>query len=191
MTAIDVALDLPGSEGLIRRLRRREYDQLVEAGAFDGEKVELIRGVLVRMTPQGVPHAAVIQRLNAILLRALGDRAVVRPQLPLLGPEESEPEPDFAVVAPGEGERSHPATALLVIEVAASSLVYDRDTKGRLYAEMAVPEYWIVDLAGRCIEVHRAPSEGRYQRVDVVRPGEAIQLVSFPDVSLVVADVLR
>jgi len=174
----------------IRRLRREEYDRLVDAGVFDREHVELIRGVIIRMPPQGAPHAGPIESLTEILVLALAGRARVRVQLPLIGPDDSEPEPDIAVVPFGEPHKEHPSVAHLVIEVARTSQAYDRGTKGPLYAEMGVPEYWIVDVPNRTIEVHREPAGDRYARVETLGPGAVITLVAFPDVAVPVVRVL-
>ncbi|MEO0325458.1 MAG: Uma2 family endonuclease [Myxococcota bacterium] len=183
--------DLPTVEGdRVRRLRRAEYDALVAAGAFEGEPLELIRGVIVRMSPQGAPHAAPIVLLNDLLVRALGDRAFVRVQLPLAGPDESEPEPDLAVVPRELGFDDHPSQASLIIEVARTSQDYDRDTKGPLYAEMGVAEYWLVDVAARAVEVRRDPKGGVFCDTRVVTSGE-VRLAAFPDVSVAVQTLFR
>ncbi len=186
----EVWTNLPAVAGdRVRRLRRAEYDRLVEAGVFADERVELIRGMIVRMVPQGPSRAGPIEILNEILVPPLVGRARVRVQLPLIAPDDSEPEPDVAVVDVGEPHREHPAAAHLVVEVARTSQDYDRGTKGPLYAELRVPEYWIVDVAARAIEIHREPVDGRYARVETVRDGE-ISLVAFPEVSVSVARVL-
>jgi Uma2 family endonuclease len=186
----EVWTNLPSVEGeRIRRLRREEYDRLVEAGVFEQEHVELIRGMIVRMTPQGPRHAGPIEILNELLVAALIGRARVRIQLPLIALDESEPEPDVAVVPPGDPHRVHPSSAHLVIEVARTSQDYDGGTKGPLYAEMGVPEFWIVDVAARAVEVHREPSGDRYGRVETLRTG-GVALIAFPDVSIPIDRVL-
>lgn len=184
--------EFPGIEAQqVRRLRRAEYDRLVAEGAFTDERVELIRGVIIRMPPQGPTHAAPVSRLTKCLFRAVGGRADIRVQLPLVGPDDSEPEPDFALVPPGDYDDAHPSEAWLVIEVADSSLSYDRLTKGPLYAAMGVPEYWIVNLRDGVIEVHRAPEGARYARVTSHGRGETITLERFEDAEIAVGDVLR
>jgi Uma2 family endonuclease len=183
---------LPGvDEDRIRRLRRVEYDRLVAAGAFGDERVELIRGVIVRMGPHGAPHAGPIQRLTEILVRHLAGRAAVRVQLSLIAPDDSEPEPDLALVPPRDYDERHPSEATLVIEVADSSLAYGRGTKAPLYAAMGVPEYWIVNVRDAAIEVHREAIGDHYGRVSTHRKGDSISLVAFPDVVIAVADVVR
>ncbi|RZO59005.1 MAG: Uma2 family endonuclease [Sandaracinaceae bacterium] len=184
--------EFPGIEAQqVRRLRRAEYDRLVEEGAFADERVELIRGVIIRMPPRGPTHAAPVTRMTRRLIQILGDRAEVRVQLPLLAPDDSEPEPDFAVVPPGDYDDAHPSVAWLVIEVAESSLSYDRLTKAPLYAAMGVPEYWIVNVREAAIEVHRQPEGDRYARVTSHGRGETITLERFADASIDVDDVLR
>jgi Uma2 family endonuclease len=142
----------------VRPLSRAEYDRLVELDFFEDERVELLRGALVRMSPQGAAHANAPARVMKQLILALGDRAVVRAHSPLSLGDWSEPEPDIAVVPPGDYSRSHPATALLVVEASDSSLRKDRRIKAELYAEHEIPEYWIVNLVESVVEVHMAPA---------------------------------
>jgi Uma2 family endonuclease len=183
--------DLLSTERL-RPLRRVEYERLVEEGFFDeDEKIELLEGVIVQMTPQGLGHAASIEELTHLLVLALATRARVRVQLPFAASDVSEPEPDVAVVPPADPRRSHPESAFLLIEVAESSLGKDRRVKTRIYATAGVPEYWVVDVSGRSIEVRTDPGDGVYRQVRVVRPGEAIRLQAFPDVEIAVSDVVR
>jgi Uma2 family endonuclease len=143
------------------------------------------------MTPQGSRHAVVIQRLTAALVRAVGDDLAVRPQLPLTLSDDSEPEPDLAVVrasdAPLEGP--HPGSALLVIEVAGDSLRFDRQSKRVLYAGAGIPEYWIVNLADAAIEAHSDPDPvtGLYRSSAVLRAGETVVSRSLPDLAIDVA----
>jgi Uma2 family endonuclease len=150
-----------------------------------------LHGVVVAMTPSKPPHAFSIQKLNLFLVTALGDRAGVRIQLPLALTDDSEPEPDIAVVPPGDYGEAHPGAALLVIEVADSSLRKDRHIKAPLYASAGVPEYWLVNLVDGVVEVHEEPAEGTYRRVTRHARGETLRLESFPDVELRVADILR
>jgi Uma2 family endonuclease len=173
-----------------RPLRRVEYDRLVAGGAFEGERVELLYGTLVAMSPHDPPHSAPIQDLNELLVRALLGRPRVRVQLPVVACDESEPEPDLAVVPLGDYSREHPCEAHLIVEVAVSSLRKDREVKGPLYASSGFREYWIVNVPERLLEVYREPREGSYTDVTRLRPSETVRLVAFPDVELRVADVL-
>jgi Uma2 family endonuclease len=169
----------------LRRIRVEEYHRMIEAGILDeDEKVQLIEGMLVTMTPQGRAHAFVIQELNRILVRDLGDDLRVLSQLPLALAGDSEPEPDLAVVRTADAASAsrHPGSALLVVEVAGESLRFDRQTKAALYARAGIPEYWIVNLAEATIEVHRDPDppSALYRQAFAVRRGDALEAQSVP-----------
>ena len=172
-----------------RLILRHEYERMVAAGLFQGERIELIRGVIVEMTPQNAPHSAGIQRLSRLLLPPLVGRADVRVQLPFAAGDDSLPEPDLAVVEPAYFGDAHPDWAFLILEVADSSLTFDRRDKAALYARARVPEFWVVNLAARIIERHSEPSGESYARVTLFRTGEAIAPLAFPDVTFQVSDV--
>ena len=163
---------------------------MVEAGLLDDERVELLHGELVAMSPQGSLHSEVAHRLVERLLVPLQGRARVRGHSPLAATESSEPEPDVSVVPCADFSHGHPGRAFLVIEVANTSLATDRGIKASVYAESGVPEYWIVNLVERVIEVHREPQEGKSRVVDTKRRGDTIALAHFPDVELAVADIV-
>lgn len=173
----------------VRRLRREEYEQLVELGCFRDEHVELIRGVIVRMPPQGPLHSSPIERLTELLVESLRRRARVRVQLPVIGPDDSVPEPDLAVVAREDHGKAHPAAALLVIEVSNTSRTYDRETKAPLYAEMGVPEVWLVDVPRQCVEVRTDPDQGIFRRVETFGTDDTIELKAFPDIRVPVRSI--
>jgi Uma2 family endonuclease len=172
----------------IRPLRRVEYDQLVDAGAFGDERVELLYGRLIQMSPQGTHHSYAIRRLNKLLVEATSGRAHVQVQLPLAVSDVSEPEPDISVVPLGDYLDHHPKRAMLVIEVSDTSV--DRSLKARLYAEAGVTEYWIVNLIDQVVEVHRSASGGAYSLVTKRCRGEVLELIEFPDVRIPVSDCL-
>lgn len=172
-----------------RPLMRAEYDRLVDLGAFEDERIELLRGVLVTMSPQKSPHAHAVTWLNQVLLRALGDRATLRPQLPIAISDDSEPEPDIAVVPMGTYREAHPTWAHLIVEVAGSSLRKDRGVKRDVYAEAGVPEYWIVNLDEQVVEVHRQPRDGAYTERLLAGRDARLALVEFPDVEVAVAEL--
>ncbi len=157
----------------LRPIKRAEYDRMVEAGLFVDERIELLDGFLVRMTPIGSPHSSAVDRLMHTFVVALDGGAHVRVQGPFAASDDSEPEPDVAVYPLGSYRREHPSQALLVIEVADSSLAIDRRVKAPLYARANVPEYWIVDVNDEAIEVYSDPREGRYQNVVRHQPGIA------------------
>jgi len=171
------------------QLTVERYFALVDEGVLaPDDRVELLEGVVVSMAPQNTPHASGVARATRALMRAVGEQAVVRTQLSFIAGPYSVPEPDVAVV-PGRYEdydHVHPRTALLVIEVADSSLKQDRLTKAMVYAAADVPEYWIVNVVHGQVEVHRDPDRTarRYRSVSVVRRDGQIAPVAFPDVSI-------
>lgn len=173
-----------------RGLRREQYDRLVQLGLLEDERVELLHGTLVEMSPNDPPHSSAIQALSTLLVPSLRGRAAVRVQLPLYAADESEPEPDVAVVPLGEYRVSHPAEAHLVIEVAVSSVNKDRNVKAPLYAASSVAEYWLVNIPERVVEVFRSPRGGAYTQVTRHGPGETLRPEAFPDVEVRLIDVL-
>lgn len=130
------------TERVRRKIRRAEYDRMVEVGLFQHERLELIRGELVAMGPIGVPHATAVTELYRRLDRACPDELVVRCQQPLICADESEPEPDLAVVPFDPAPTTHPTRARLVIEVADSSRGVDLHDKTALYAERWTSTGW-------------------------------------------------
>ncbi|HVW27182.1 MAG TPA: Uma2 family endonuclease [Polyangiaceae bacterium] len=175
----------------VRLLRRVEYDKLVDLGVFEDERIELLEGELVYMSPIGARHCSAVQKLTELLVLALHGRAVIRPQLPLAASDFSEPEPDLLVAPLDEYDTAHPCGAHLVIEVAESSLAKDRGIKRRIYAENGVPEYWIVNVVARTIEVYSQPSNGAYAHMVEYTRGDSITLAEFPDVRVRVLDIMR
>jgi Uma2 family endonuclease len=144
----------------IRRWTRAEYDRLVGLGMLDREPIELIGGQLLVAEPQGSYHAAGVGRAGDVLRAALPAGWLVRIQMPVALDDESEPEPDLAVVAGtwADYDAGHPSRPALVVEVAESSLVFDRVEKGSLYARAGIADYWIVNLVDRMLEVYREPA---------------------------------
>jgi Uma2 family endonuclease len=173
-----------------RLLRRAEYDRMVEVGFFQNERIELIRGALIQMSPQNVPHARSIQALTQLLVPPLVGRAAVRIQLPFAAGKDSEPEPDVALVDTSPRRDDHPDRAFLIIEVANDSLRYDRKTKAPLYASAGIPEYWIVNLVDGVVERRSEPVGSAYAALSVFGPSERIAPLAFPEVSLDVSEIL-
>ncbi len=173
---------------VIRPIKLVEYERLADSGAFDDEKVELLYGRIIQMVPQGEPHSIGIMQLNELLTPKLLGRARVRIQMPFAAPHESLPEPDVAVVPLRDG-LARPSDAYLIVEVAVSSLAIDR-AKALLYAQAKVPQYWLVDVRGDAVEVHREPSESGYATVTRHVRGDELVVPGFPDVVLPVAHVL-
>ena len=173
-----------------RLIRRDEYEKMVAVGLFEDDRVELLYGVIVRMSPKGPPHESAIEHLTELLVRGLAGRATVRIQSSFAASNGSEPEPDVAVVPRGDYSVGHPEVAHLIIEVADSSLPTDRGTKAKLYAECGVPEYWVVNVRDSLIEVFTEIVSGVFTRVVPYRRGDTIVPLSFPDLAIAVADVL-
>jgi len=177
------------------RLTVERYLGLVEAGVLsEDDRVELLAGVIVAMTPGNPPHDTGVTRATYALVRAVAERAVVRTQCSLVLGRYSLPEPDVAVVSGSvdDYETRHPETALLVVEVADSSLQQDRLTKSGIYAAAAIPEYWIVNLRALVLEVMRdpEPARARYRDVRTLRGGARVELAALPGVVVAVADLL-
>ena len=183
----------------LRRWTRAEYDRLVDLGVLHGEPVELIGGQLVVAEPQGSYHATAIGAVDDALRAALPPGWVVRAQMPVALDDESEPEPDVAVVPCERADyrADHPARPALVVEVAESSLAFDRQDKGSLYARGGVHDYWIVNLVERVLEVYRdpgpdptAPYGWRYRAVERLGPAAVVSPLALPSVRLAVSDLL-
>ena len=172
-----------------RRMSRSEYERLTAQGMFENERVELIHGIVVEMPPIGPNHADPVDVLTRVFVRGVGDRAVVRVQHPFAASDESEPQPDIALVPPGRYNKRHPESAFLLVEVAATSLKHDRETKAPLYAASGIPEYWIVDLNAREVEVYDQPAAGRYGRTRSFPIGTTIAPAAFPDVAVSVNEL--
>lgn len=171
---------------------REEYEQAVERGAFEGLRIELVDGALYDMTPQSSRHAGVTAKVYRALSNCFpSDQFEVRHQVPLSLGEDSVPEPDIAVVTadPEEDDytSSHPQSAVLVVEVADTSLPHDRQRKRHLYARAGVPEYWIVNLTSRKLEVYRDPAPEGYERVTALGTADAVSPLSCPGASIPVA----
>lgn len=174
----------------LRPLKRAEYDRLVAMGAFGEERLELLYGRLVAMSPQGNEHVYSVRRFNTILLPALLGRAQVQIQGPVAASDESEPEPDVAVLTLDDFLDDHAHDAYLIVEVADSSRKRDLNLKSQLYAQMGISDYWVLDLVKRELVVHRDPGSDRYREIRTFGPGDSVALLAFPDVVVAVADVL-
>jgi Uma2 family endonuclease len=173
-----------------------EYNQLVEKGVFQGQRLYLFRGELIEMSPQYHPHAFAVTELDDALRLVFGIRQgfKVRIRLPFEASDDSEPEPDALVCTEAQHlRRPHPNEAILVVEVADSSLALDRE-KAIEYAVARVPEYWIVDVNQRRVEVYRNPAPDpanqgslRYPPPTIVGADGAIELLAKPGVPIPVA----
>jgi Uma2 family endonuclease len=184
----------------VQVLRRRftvdEYYRMGEAGILhEDDRVELIEGEIVQMSPIGSRHAACVKRLNGLFSRQIGQTAIViGVQDPIHLGEYSEPQPDITLLRPRPdfyvSAHPGPADILLVVEVADTSVEYDRGVKIPLYARAGIREYWIVDLAGESVEVYRDPSPEGYRQARQLRRSERIAPEAFPDVEIAIDDIL-
>lgn len=180
---------------LRRKFTVEQYHKMVQYSILtEDERVELIRGEIIEMSPIGTKHAACVNRLVKLLIQRLGDRAIVAPQNPVVLNNDSEPQPDLTVLQPHEDfyENSHPQPKdiFLIIEVAGTTVKYDREVKIPLYAENNIAEVWLVDINEQCVEVYREPVTNEYQNVRQFMRGESLAIQVFPDVNLTVNEIL-
>jgi Uma2 family endonuclease len=182
-----------------RHWRRVEYERLVDLGVFEGEPLELIGGQLIVAEPKGSPHAAGVEMAGEALRSAVSPGWIVRMQNPIALDDESVPEPDVAVVRGRHADyrHAHPARAALIIEVAESSLAFDRKHKGSVYARAGIEDYWIVNLEDRVVEVYRepgpdltAPFGWRYTAVTRFRPPDSVTPLAVPAAPVLVTALL-
>ncbi len=164
------------------------YHRMAEAGIFgESHHIELIDGDLIDMAPIGQSHAALVGGLAEALFIACAGRAIVWPQNPIRLDRSSEPQPDLAVLRRradfyATGEPPGPADVLLLVEVADSSLRFDRTVKLPLYARAGIAEFWLVDLKRRVVDVYRAPAGGGYGDATTCRPGDQLALALAPEI---------
>lgn len=184
----------------MRRWSRREYEELVERSFFrPDERLELLDGLLLVKEPQSSVHMAAVRLVEDALRAAFAAGWDVRPQGPIALDGRSEPEPDVSVVrgSPRDYRDAHPSSPVLVVEVALASLRFDRTRKCRAFARAGVPEYWIVNLVDRVLEVHREPGrlgDARrrwgYRVVDTVGRNAVVSPLAAPGARVAVADLL-
>ncbi len=176
-----------------RRFTADEYHRMAEAGILtEDDRVELIAGEIVEMAAIGVRHADCLTALTDLLRELLGQEVSLRVQNPIHLAEGSEPQPDLALVKRRRYRQTHPTAAdvLLVIEVADTSLAYDRTVKLPLYAEAGIAEAWLIDLVNDTIERHTDPRGGRYRQVAIAGRGESLASTVLPAVAIAVDAVL-
>ena len=185
-----------------KRWNVREFHGLQDTGLLRADlRFELIEGEIFEISPMKPLHATGVRKVSRALEAAFGEGYVVSDQLPLAIDDDSEPCPDLYV---SEGSiddfsEEHPATAVLVVEVSDSTLAFDRSRKSVMYAGAKIPEYWIVDVKRRCVEVRRDPVElpsevgppiPDYGLIQLFRPGQSISLLALPEQSIEVAALL-
>lgn len=190
--SVMLASDIDAS--VLRRFTVEEYHRMAEAGVFDPtERVELIRGVIRTMSPKGRRHVIAVSKAVETFVLGVVGRARVYVQDPMPSDAlQSEPEPDLLIVSSPDPEAygTAEATPLLVIEVADSSLEYDRNVKAPLYAEAGVPEYWLVNLVNDVLEVYREPEGKRYSSRITLRADDMVRPLAWADLEISVRDLL-
>jgi len=172
-----------------------EYHQMIEVGILaEDDRVELIKGEVVKMSPIGSRHAACVKRLNRLFAERLGKLALISVQDPIHLDEHSEPEPDLALLQPRADfyAQAHPEPEdiLLIVEVAETSTDYDRQIKIPMYGQNGITEAWVVNLAANLIEVYRQPSPAGYGQVQHFKRGQSLSPQVFPQLVITVDEVL-
>jgi Uma2 family endonuclease len=183
----------------LHRWRRVEYERLVETGVFDDQPIELIGGHLIVAEPKGAYHSTAVGNTDDALRSVLPSGWIVRNQDPIALDDDSEPEPDIAVVRGSRPDyrEDHPDRVALVIEVAESSLAFDRSQKASLYARGGVEDYWIVNVVDGVLEVYRdpapdptAPYGWRYRSIETYARTAVVTPLTLPGVRVAVAALL-
>lgn len=178
-----------------RRFTVSEYHQMSKAGILhEDDRIELIEGEIIEMSPIGSWHSGISMRLNQLFMRTFDDVALVSIQNPIQLSEDTEPQPDVTLLRPEpDYYTSHtpkPEDVLLVMEIADTSVAYDRGVKTRLYARSGITEYWLIDLNAVTVTVYRDPGPEGYGISQVVRRGERIAPAAFPDRPVAVDSML-
>lgn len=171
-----------------------EYHHMIDAGILDERQVELINGEIVEMAPEGEPHAYSISESGEYLTNLLGQQAKVRNGHPITLPDDSEPEPDIAIVQRlGKEYLEHhpyPENVFWIIEYSDATLNKDLNLKSQIYAAVAIPEYWVVDLKKKVLVVFREPKNGRYMSRIEHTTGEITSL-AFPQIPILVSSIIE
>ncbi len=172
-----------------------EFHRMAEAGILrEGDRVELIHGEVVTMIPIGSRHAACTMRLTELFAGQVGERAHLSVQNPVRMSDDSEPQPDLALLRRRSdfyaGSHPGPTDVLLLVEVAGTSAEEDRSVKLPLYARAGICEVWLVDLTDQCVEILRRPTADGYQDIRRLGRGDHANLLSFPDIRISIAAVL-
>jgi Uma2 family endonuclease len=177
------------------KLTTDEFERMGEVGIFhEDDRVELLDGELYEMTPIGDDHIGTVNDATFLFIRRLGERAIVSPQNPIRLSDRSEPQPDLTILRPREDRyrraKARPEDVLLIIEVARSSLDYDRQMKLPRYAAAGIVEVWIVNLVDERIEAYRDPAGGVYRTMTIHLRGESLAPAALPDLAIRVDEIL-
>jgi Uma2 family endonuclease len=180
----------------VRRLSVQDYHRMAESGILQpDERVELLEGQIIQMAAKGTAHSAAVTRIDRLFRNRLGDRVLLRLQDPVRLNDFSEPEPDVAVVHPNtlfyEDHHPIPSEVFLLIEVADTTLKFDREVKAPAYARSGIAEYWVLDVNGRKLHVYRAPGADGYQSEAILSEGLTVAPLAFPECVIAVREMLR
>ncbi len=172
-----------------------DYHRMGESGILrEDDRVELIEGEIVDMSPIGIKHASCVSRLNHLFSQKLGGRAIVNVQNPVCLDEHSEPQPDVVLLKYREdfyaAAHPKPQDVLLLIEVSDTSIDFDRDIKLPLYARHNIQEVWLVDIIAEKIETYSSPANGQYQEKHVLTRGKSLSPMAFSDVKVEAVGIL-
>ncbi|MCY7377239.1 MAG: Uma2 family endonuclease, partial [Pyrinomonadaceae bacterium] len=179
----------------LRQITVEEYDLMIESGVFDeDDRIELLNGVIVEKMPKGTKHSSANDRIAKVFYRGLGDDVFLRNQNPIWLDGFSEPEPDIVLAVPrtDEYENSHPTPneILLIVEIADSTLGYDRHTKGAAYARAGIRQYILLNVQEKTLEDYREPNADGFQSKQTYRAGNNFNLVAFPEIFFQAKDFL-
>lgn len=171
------------------------FEQMTEAGIFsEDDRIELIEGELIKMSPIGTRHAACVDRLNYLLVKSLSDLVIVRVQSPIILGQYSEPEPDLTLLKPRKdfyvNRHPGPTDVKLIVEVSDKSLGYDREVKLPLYAKANIPEVWIVNLEHFSVEMYTNETQSGYESMNSYAKGQLLKSKMFPQLHAAVDDIL-
>ncbi len=186
-------VDTKTQEVTRRRFTVHEYHRMGEAGILhEDDRVELIEGEIIEMAAIGTRHFSCVNGLTRLLVRGVGDAAIVSVQNPVRLDEHTEPQPDLAVLRTRDYRRSLPGPedVLLLIEVSDTTLPYDRGVKLPLYARAGIREVWVVDLASEVLELYTDPSGDGYRSSKQARRGETVESTALPELALRVDTIL-
>lgn len=180
---------------LRRKFTVEQYHKMAESGILtENDRVELIQGEVIEMSPIGRRHASCVARLTRLFTLRLGETAIVWPQNPIELDDTSEPQPDLTLLQPRpdfyESGHPQPEDIFLIVEVADTTAKFDRGVKIPLYAKDNIAEVWLVDINQQCIEVYRQPSPTGYKNVQTFQRGQTLSIQAFPDIEITVDEVL-
>lgn len=183
----------------IHQWKKSEYYKMAEIGLFQGYRAELIEGQIIEMSPMSSLHATAVTIISNVIEKIFGKGYFARVQMPIDAGIISEPEPDIAIIKGNirDYKNSHPQQAELIIEVADTSLDYDRKTKGSIYAKMGVKDYWIYNINEQLFEIYRDPVKDEtkltgfgYTTILILKSGNTIAPLTKPKKSIAITDLI-